>query len=197
MSTPSQDAEAGTSSRQLFRRRRYLIDRRRQLAATVRISGLVLILLITVNGVIAWHSYTTTNRIMARSPALGEMMRASDSRVLAVLIGFSLVIFTMVVVRSIMYTHRTAGAVFHVGRCMDRIADGDFDVTLKLRGDDSLRDLEEPFNRMVKALLQVSDDDYQTMARLADEIEEHGNPDDAEKLRNIAASARRRSGSED
>ncbi len=196
MSTPSKDSESGTSTRKAFRRRQYLIDRRRQLAATVRISGLVLVLLITINGVITWHSYTTTSRVIARNPALGEMMRASDVRVLAILIGISLIIFAMVVVRSIMYTHRTAGAVFHVSRCMDRIADGDFDVALRLRGDDNLRDLEAPFNRMVKALLEVSDEDHQSMTRLADEIEENGSPEAAEKLRAIAQSARRRAGTE-
>jgi nitrogen fixation/metabolism regulation signal transduction histidine kinase len=192
MSTPPKEPEPKTSERKPFRRRHYLIDRRRQLAATIRISGLVLVLLITINGVITWHSYTTTNRIMARNPTLGEMVRASDFRTLTILIGFSLIIFAMVVVRSIMYTHRTAGAVFHVSRCMDRIAEGDFDVTLRLRNEDSLRDLEDPFNRMVNALLQVSDEDYRLLTGLADEIEEHGNSEDAKKLRDIAESVRKR-----
>jgi len=169
MNTPSNHAEVENPSRPKFRRRHYLIDRRRQLAATVRIAGLVLVLLITINAMIAWQSHSYTSRVMVRNPNLGEHMRASDLRNLVLLAGFSLIIFAMVVVRSVMYTHRTAGAVFHVGRCMEKIAAGDFDVTLKLRQEDSLRDLEEPFNRMAKAL-----------AQRAGGVEEHGSPVDAE-----------------
>ena len=172
----------------LLRRRHYLVDPRRQLAATIRISGLVLVLLITINAVIAWQSHTTTNQIMARNPNLGEIMRANDLRNLAIMAGISLIILAMVVIRSIMYTHRTAGAVFKVSQCMDQIATGDFNTTLRLRDDDSLRELEEPFNKMAKALLGYADEDHRSMTKLADEIEERGNSVDAEMLRRIAGS---------
>ena len=182
MNAPSNHSEARKFSPNLFRRRHFLIDRRRQLAATVRIAGLVMVLLITINVLIAWQSYATTDKIMARNPMLGEIMRANDLRNLAIMVGFSLIIFSMVVVRSVMYTHRTAGAVFHIVRTMERIEAGEVDVTLRLRGDDSLRDLVDPFNRMVKALLQLSDEDKRSMTGLADEIEEPGSPEGTEKL---------------
>ena len=170
----------------LLRRRHYLVDPHRQLAATIRISGLVLVLLITINFVIAWQSHTTTKQVMARNPSIGETMRATDLRNLAILAGISLIILAMVVIRSIMYTHRTAGAVYKVALSMDQIAAGDFDVNLRLRDDDSLRALEEPFNKMAKALLRQADEDHRSMTKLADEIEEHGSPVDAEMLRRIA-----------
>ena len=172
----------------LLRRRHYLVDPRRQLAATIRISGLVLVLLITINFVIAWQSHTTTNQVMARNPNLGETMRATDLRNLAILAGISLIILAMVVIRSIMYTHRTAGAVYKVSLSMEKVAEGDFDITLRLRDDDSLRALEEPFNKMAKSLLRQADEDHRSMTKLADEIEEHGSPVDAEMLRRIAES---------
>ncbi len=187
MNTPADDVKLDFWTK-FFRRRYYLIDPRRQLAATIRIAGLVLVLLITINAVIAWQSHTTTNQVMARNPNLGEIMRATDLRNLAILAGISLIIFAMVVTRSIMYTHRTAGAVYKVAQCMDKIAAGDINTTLRLRDDDSLRELEEPFNKMAKSLLRHSDEEYRSMTKLADEIEEHGSPVDAEMLRRIAES---------
>jgi len=177
--------------KKLLRRRHYLVDPRRQLAATIRISGLVLVLLITINAVIARQAHTSTNQVIARNPDLGEIMRATDQRNLAILAGISLIILAMVVIRSIMYTHRTAGAVFKVSQCMDQIAAGDFNTTLRLRDDDSLRELEEPFNKMAKSLSRNADEENRSMTKLADEIEEHGSPVDAEMLRRIAESRAR------
>ena len=172
--------------KKLLRRRHYLVDPRRQLAATIRISGLVLVLLITINAMIARQAQTSTNQVMARNPELGEILRATDQRNLAILAGISLIILAMVVIRSIMYTHRTAGAVYKVSLSMEQIGAGDFDITLRLRDDDSLRALEEPFNKMAKSLRRNAEEDYRTMTKLADEIEEHGSPVDAEMLRRIA-----------
>jgi len=138
------------------------------------------------------QSYTNTSQIMATNPEIGERMRADDLRNLAIMAGMSLIILAMVVVRSIMLTHRTAGAVFKVAQCMEKIASGDFDVTLRLRNDDNLRALEDPFNKMAKTLLRYADEDHRSMTKLANEIEEHGNPVDAEMMRRIADSRGRR-----
>jgi nitrogen fixation/metabolism regulation signal transduction histidine kinase len=192
MNTKSKNAEAEDSGKKPYKRRHFLVDRRRQLAATVRIVGLVFILLFTLNAVIAWQSYTTTNQVLSTNPEIGERMRANDLRNLAIMGGISLIILAMVVVRSIMLTHRTAGAVFKVAQCMEKIASGDFDVTLRLRNDDNLRALEDPFNKMAKTLLRYADEDHRSMTKLANEIEEHGNPVDAEMMRRIADSRGRR-----
>ncbi len=193
MNTPADDVKLDFWTK-FFRRRYYLIDPRRQLAVTIRIAGLVLVLLITINAVIAWQSHTTTNQVMARNPNLGEIMRATDLRNLAILAGISLIIFAMVVTRSIQYTHRTAGAVNKVGQSMEMLAAGDFDFTLRLRRDDSIRALEGPFNKLAETLLRYADEDYRSMTRLADEIEEQGNPGGAKILRRIAESRGRRAG---
>jgi nitrogen fixation/metabolism regulation signal transduction histidine kinase len=193
MNTPADDVKLDFWTT-FFRRRYYLIDPRRQLAVTIRIAGLVLVLLITINAVIAWQSHTTTNQVMARNPTLAETMRATDLRNLAILAGISLIIFAMVVTRSIQYTHRTAGAVNKIAQSMEKIAAGDFDVTIRLRRDDSIRALEGPFNKLAETLLRYADEDYRSMTRLADEIEEQGNPGGAKILRRIAESRGRRAG---
>jgi methyl-accepting chemotaxis protein len=174
-----------------FRRRQYLVDRKRQLAATVRIAGLVLVLLIVLNAVLAWQNYNTTQSVMISNPAAAERMHADDMRNMAITAGISLIILAMVVMRSIMLTHRTAGAVYKISLCLEQIGDFNFDINLRLRNDDNLRGLEDPFNKMAGNLRRRAVEDYQAMKKLADEIEDHGNPVDAEMLRRIADSTAR------
>jgi len=180
-----------TGDKKSFRRRQYLVDRKRQLAATVRIAGLVLVLLVILNGVLAWQSYNVTNSVLTSNPVMGERMRAIDNRNMAITAGISLIILAMVVMRAIMITHRTAGAVYKISMCLEEVADFNFDGNLRLRNDDNLRALEEPFNKMVGNLRRRALDDVQAMEKLSDEIEEHGNPVDAEMLRRIADSKAR------
>jgi len=170
------------------RRRQYLVDRKRQLASTMRIAGLVLVLLVILNAVLAWQNYNTTQAAMSANPQIGERMHAVDMRNLAITAGISLMILAMVVMRSIMLTHRTAGAVYKISMCLEEVGDFNFDVNLRLRNDDNLRALEDPFNKMAGNLRRRAIDDYQAMKKLADEIEEHGSPVDAEMLRRIADS---------
>lgn len=187
MTTQSENSAGQKTGKTVFRRRQYLVDRRRQLAATFRIAGLVLVLLIAVNGLLAWQSYSTTKAIESSNPLMAERIRAIDQRNMVLTAGISLIILAMVVVRSIMYTHRTAGAVYRVSMCLDKVADFDFDVSLRLRDEDNLRELEAPFNKMVGNLKGRAEDDRQAMLKLADEIEGHGNKADADVLRGLAA----------
>jgi methyl-accepting chemotaxis protein len=150
------------------------------------VAGLVLILLVTLNAVLAWQNYNATQSVMMMNPQVGERMQAADMRNMAITAAISLIILAMVVVRSIMLTHRTAGAVYKISLCLGQVGDFNFDVNLRLRNDDNLRALEDPFNRMASNLRRRALDDYQAMKKLADEIEEHGNPVDAEMLRRIA-----------
>lgn len=186
MNTLSNHTESEDSGAKPHMRRHYLVDRRRQLTATLRVVGLVFILLFILNSVIAWQSYTTTHQVMAKNPEVGERMLANDLRNMAIMGGISLIILAMVAVRSIMLTHRTAGAAHKIAQSMEKIAAGDFDVTLRLRRDDNLLGLEDPFNSMAKALLRYADEDYRSLTRIATEIEEHGNPVDAEMVRRVA-----------
>jgi methyl-accepting chemotaxis protein len=174
-----------------YRRRQYLVDRKRQLAATVRVAGLVLVLLIVLNAVLAWQNYNTTQSVMVSNPAAAERMHAVDMRNMAITAGISLIILAMVVIRSIMLTHRTAGAVYKISLCLEQVGDFNFDINLRLRNDDNLRALEDPFNKMAGNLRRRAIEDYQAMKKLADEIEEHGSPVDAEMLRRIADSTAR------
>jgi methyl-accepting chemotaxis protein len=188
MTSQAENGAKGEADKKSFRRRQYLVDRRRQLAATMRIAGLVLVLLIILNAVLAWQNYNATQSVMLTNPEMGERMRAVDLRNMAITAGISLIILAMVVMRSIMLTHRTAGAVYKISQCLEQVGEFNFDVNLRLRTDDNIRALEDPFNKMAGNLRRRALDDYQAMKKLADEIEDHGSPVDAEMLRRIADS---------
>lgn len=191
MTSQAENEAKGESDKKSPRRRQYLVDRRRQLANTMRVAGLVLVLLIILNAMLAWQNHSATQAAMITNPEIGERMRAVDMRNMAITVGISLIILAMVVMRSIMLTHRTAGAVYKIAQCMEQVGEFNFEVGLRLRNDDNLKALEEPFNKMAGNLRRRALDDYEAMKKLADEIEEHGNPVDAEMLRRICDSAAR------
>ena len=186
MTTETRDGDRSHPKQQSFRRRKYLVNRKQQLAATARVAGLVFVLLVALNGVIAWQSHTVTTQIIASNPEVGERLATANNRNLAILSGISLIIFAMVIVRSIMLTHRTYGGVSKIAQGLETIADGRFSIELKLRSEDSIKDLEEPFNKMASMLKHQALQDQKSMEKIADEIEEHGNPVDAEMLRRMA-----------
>jgi len=169
-----------------FRRRKYLVDSRSQLAATVKVAGLVLVLLIILNSVLAWQNLNETKRIVASNPHLTEQMHANEVRNMAILAAISLIILAMVVLRSIMITHRTAGAMLKIINYMDDVSAGHYNVTLRLRRDDTLRPIEDALHKMAAALRRQAQDDHKSLTRIADEISDHGNPVDAELVRRIA-----------
>jgi methyl-accepting chemotaxis protein len=185
MAKSSSDSN-GEASYSISRRRRYLIDRRRQLSATVRVVALVAVLLALLIGTIAYNDYSVTSMVLEDNPDLGARMRDADTRNLLIMVAIALIILAMVVVRSIVLTHRTAGAVYSISDKLEKVAAGDYSVSLRLRQDDNIRSLEDPFNKMVKNLRRRAEDDHRKLTKLASEIEEHGSPVDAEMVRRLA-----------
>ena len=169
-----------------FRRRKYLIDRRGQLVATAKVAGLVLVLLAPLNLVVFLWGAMETQEIVASNPHLAEQMRAIDHRSGLLLASASLAMFLIVVVRSIMLTHRTAGAAFNLRRCLDRVASGDYDTALWLRAKDNLRQLQDPFSRMMKSLRNRAEEDHQMLEDLAGKIEELGHAELAKEIQELA-----------
>ena len=169
-----------------WRRRRYLIDRKGQLLATAKITGVVLALLVLLNMVISLWSSIETRAIIATNPELMEEMTAIDRRTTMTLIVISIVILLVVVARSIMLTHRTAGAAFNLTRCLGRVADGEFGTELRVRRKDNLRQLQEPFNRMMESLRERAADDQAALLGLAEKIEALGHAELAREVRELA-----------
>jgi methyl-accepting chemotaxis protein len=169
-----------------YRRKQYLIDPKGQLLATAKVAGVVFTLLALVNLVYYLWTDIETRAIVASNPQLAAEMAESDLKTTLVFGTISLVILIFVVIRSIMLTHRTAGAAFNIERCLGRVASGDYGTELRVRRKDNLRQLQEPFNRMMDSLRGRAADDQAALLSLAEKIEELGHAELAAEVRDLA-----------
>jgi len=169
-----------------FRRRNFLVDKKSQLIPTLKVTGVVVALLILVNLIFSWWNALETAEIVAASPQLADQMRTTDVRSAMLLLAISLVCVGLVVFRSIILTHRTAGASYKIGMRLDQIAAGQHDTELHLRLKDNLRDLEEPFNKMSASLRRMAQEDAEALTSIADEIQGQENAALVERLRKLA-----------
>ena len=166
---PDQSKPAG---RPLYRRRQYLVDPKRQLMATARVSGLVLVLLVLVNLVFSLWNHMETQAIVALNPQLMGEMNAIDMRMTLVFATVSFVVLVIVMIRTIVLTHRTAGAVFNLHRCLNLVAAGEYGTRVRMRRNDNLLELQDPFNRVTESLQKRAADDHAALSHLAEKIEE-------------------------
>jgi len=169
-----------------YRRKQYLIDPRGQLLATAKVAGVVFILLALVNLVYYLWSDIETRAIVASNPQLAAEMAEIDLRTTLVFATISMVVLVFVVIRAIMLTHRTAGAAFNIERCLGRVASGDYGTELRVRRKDNLRQLQEPFDRMMESLRERAADDQAALLSLAEKIEELGHAELAREVRDLA-----------
>jgi methyl-accepting chemotaxis protein len=169
-----------------YRRRQYLIDPKGQLLATAKVAGVVFFLLALVNLVYYLWTDIETRAIVASNPQLAAEMAAIDLRSTLVFAIVSFVVLVFVVMRAIMLTHRTAGAAFNLERCLGRVASGDYGTELRVRRKDNLRQLQEPFNRMMESLRDRAADDQAALLSLAEKIGELGHAGLAQEVRDLA-----------
>jgi methyl-accepting chemotaxis protein len=148
-------------------RRHYLIDPRRQLRAVVMTTSVVAVLVILVNVGFALLRLSQSSFLSAVAPQLGHVLDRQDTTYSWVMILFSVVLVAAVSAKTIVDTHRTAGAVFAVKQRLERVRQGDLHVTLKLRRNDDLQDLEQPFNEMVSTLRDRALDEASQLDKLA------------------------------
>jgi len=177
-----------------FYRRTYLIDPKGQLKTTIKVAGLVALLLFVLNLVLAGISAGETRKIISANPDLAQHMAVTDRSGSFVIASGSVFLLFLVVVRTIVLTHRTSGASFNIKRCLGRVAEGDLDTALRLRPKDNLMELQEPFNRMVESLRKRAFEEQKLLNDLSSKIEEFGHPEEAKILRDIADSKRSSTG---
>jgi len=165
----------------LWWRRRFLVNKPKQLRVAALIMGLVAALLLLIN--FLSHAVRTleTDTVTAAAPALREVMSDLDHNEMLLGILASVVVLAGVFVLTIFETHRTAGAALNIGRQLSRVADGRYDARLALRKGDNLRELEEPFNRMTQSLRERAAEEAEILESLAETVE-HVNGDDAPKI---------------
>lgn len=169
-----------------FWKRKFLIDPAGQLITTAKVAVLVLLLLILLNITFQMLMTSHTSQVISRSPGFAAELHETDTRAAWIFAVLSAITFILVIIRSIMLTHRTAGAAFNVNRCLAQVAAGDYTTTLRVRAKDNLRGLQEPFNEMTAALRLRAGEDRDTLARIADEVDKLGNSALAEEVRKLA-----------
>jgi methyl-accepting chemotaxis protein len=177
-----------------FYRRTYLINPKGQLKTTIKVAGLVALLLLVLNLVLAGISTGESRKIIAASPDLAPHVAATDRSGSFVIASVSVFLLFVVVVRTVVETHRTSGASFNIKRCLGRVAAGDLNTALRLRPKDNLMELQEPFNRMVGSLRKRASEEQNLLNDLSSKIEEFGHPEEAKILRDIADSKRSSTG---
>jgi len=177
-------------------RSHYLIDPRRQLRAVAMTTSVVAVLVILVNVGFTLLRVSQSSFLSAVAPQLGPVLERQEATSAWVMILFSVILVLAVTAKVIVETHRTAGAVFAVKHRLERIRQGDLNVTLKLRRNDNLQNLERPFNQMVASLRTRALEEASKLDDLATDAARLGaaGEDLARRLRALATS-RRQAGS--
>ena len=181
-----------SAPRRIFRRR-YLIDPKRQLRTVVMTTSIVAVLVILVNLGFALLRVSQSSFLSAAAPQLGPVLERQNTTYSWVMLVLSVALLALVSLKTVVETHRTAGAVFAVRQRLERVRQGDLHVSLKLRQNDNLQDLEEPFDEMVAALRNRALEEASTLEELAAETATLGPGADgiARRLGDLALAKRR------
>jgi hypothetical protein len=157
----------------LTRRRRFILDRRGQLRAVFLTGSATAILLALLNMALYLARERDVAALLSDSPVLRDLIVAAAA---------SLLFLAGVVVVTLIETHRTAGAAFTLARHMASIQVGRYDVELRLRKGDNLRELEGAFNEMAGALRERTLNEARELEELAAAAEALAGPDEAAQL---------------
>ncbi|MEJ2190566.1 MAG: hypothetical protein P8Y93_14405 [Acidobacteriota bacterium] len=188
----------------LAARRRYLINKRRQLRTAAILVTVTVVFLVLINLMLYLGRKQETAVLVAAAPELQQVLGKYDrNEVILSLLGSAVIlagVYFVTIIEThrtagaefnlirqlgrvaIIETHRTAGAEFNLIRQLGRVADGTYRVQLKLRRGDNLRDIEEPFNRMTRSLAERAEADATLMERLAAALDDDKSPETVEMV---------------
>ncbi len=130
-------------------------------------TSLTAVLVLLVNLGFAFLRSSQASFLAAVAPQLTPVIERQDTIFWLAMVAMSFVLVVGVSLKTIVETHRTAGAVFAVRQRLERVTAGDLQVMLKLRRGDNLQDLEKPFNDMVSSLRTRAHDEATTLEDLA------------------------------
>jgi methyl-accepting chemotaxis protein len=172
-------------------RRRFLINHRSQLAAAFMVTGVVLVLVVLLNLTFTALRNMETRFIVAEAPEIAQVLAGNDRTELILTLVGSLVVVLGTFFMTIFETHRTAGAAFNVARNLEKVAGGDYQVRLRLRRTDNLREIMRPFNQLTQALRDRAASQADELERLAATLEDSGSVENAvAQLRDVAKRTR-------
>lgn len=180
----------------LGQRRTFLIDGRSQLRTTALASVVVAVVLTVLLVTLHVSRERATDALVAHVPSLGEVLAAQNRIEFMFQLAVSVVFLAMVIVMTLLETHKTAGAAFNLSRQMDKVRAGEYGTRVTLRRGDNLQKLGHTFNEMSIALDESLWRDIEIFSSLSEQANCVSSPQDARRLAealNEHASARRRS----
>ena len=137
--------------RRLFRRRRYLVERKFQL----RFAGMILLFMFAVALFCSLTIYYNTWMLLGEKLAnvypqgrLAGILKQANF----VLFKRLLLITPLVGILAIVLSHRIAGPIFRIKKTLDEVIKGDYGKRLYLRNTDELKDVAESINSLVELL---------------------------------------------
>ena len=135
----------------IFRRRRYLVERRFQL----KFAGMILLFMFVVALFCSFTIYYNIWMLLGEKLAnvypqgrlVGILRQANFD-----LFKRLLLIAPLVGILAIVLSHRIAGPIFRIKKTLDEIIQGDYGKRLYLRNTDELKDVAESINKIVELL---------------------------------------------
>jgi hypothetical protein len=145
------------------RRRRYIVNWKYQLRASIFIVSLALIMLFLVNLNVYLTNKASTESILVVNPELRSSLEARDRRQGLDLALGSVVMMLGVFALGIFQSHKTAGAAFSLRRTLIQLRDGRYDTAPRLRRDDNLQELLAPIDDLARALREIDGAEMETL----------------------------------
>ena len=134
------------------RRRRFIVNWKYQLRASLFGVSLALLMLFPVNLNVYFTNRASTESILVVNPELRTSLEVRDRRQLLELALGSVVVTLAIFALGIFQSHKTAGAAFSLRRTLLQLRDGQYDATPRLRRDDNLQELLAPIGDLARAL---------------------------------------------
>ena len=156
----------------LGRRRLYLVSPRYQLRVSLLAVAVVLVLLVLLNLSLYSASQASSDAAQRVAPELRDFFQSQDRVQLNLTVLGSLVFLIGVFLIGILESHKTAGAAYNIGSCLDKLRQGKYRVRLRLRRGDNLREIEDSFNKLAVGLLDQTRDEIEALEQLASNIEQ-------------------------
>ena len=166
----------------LGQRGTFLVDRRSQLRTTA-LAGVVVATVLTVFLVTLHVSRErATEALVADVPSLAETLAAQNRIELTFQLAAAIVFLIMVVVVTLLETHKTAGAAFNLNRQMERVRSGEYGTRVALRRGDNLQSVGRTFNEMSIAIDERRWRDIEIFGDLAEQAKRATEPQVARQL---------------
>jgi len=158
------------------RRRRILVNPRYQFRSGILAAVVVFTLLLLLNVSLFYSSVESGRTLLDLAPELERYIRAQERVQLDLILLGSVVFLVGVFLISFIESHRTAGAALNLGRRLRDIQTGHYYSRLSLRRRDGLREVQDAFNNMARALTDRTWEEIETLKDIGDRVGEL--PDD-------------------